>query len=607
MWFENEKIVEIKICTKCSTSFDITDKDLEFYEKISPIFGWTKYLIPTPTLCPDCRAQRRFSARNERNLYKRKCDATGKDILSIFSPDKKNIVYSADYWWSDKWNPLDYGKDFDFSRPCFTQFQELMESVPLLNLLWANNENSEYINLTADCKNCYIVMESSNDEDCYYGYWLQQSKNCCDCSFIHQCENSYEIQNCFFCYHLIFSNNSESCSYGGYLNDCKWCKNCFFCVNLVNKEYCILNVQYTKEEYLKITQKLFENLEKNREPFIEQFEKLCSTAIKKYAHVEKIENSTGDYLKETKNCLHCFHSYDAQDCKYGEHVFRNAKEIVDANTIGRDSSLVYESINTAIDTARNSFCMVCWSSHDLLYCFHCFNNGHLFGCVGLTNKEYCIFNKQYTKVEYEKLVPKIIEHMKKTGEWGQFFPSSISAFGYNESDAMNYFPMTPSPTVLLPKTEGSSALHQVYLSPLPLGEVGWGISPLPLENLRWGFFNWSYYESPVTKVEKVIPAEALPEKIADIPDDILNWSIECEFTKRPYRIIQQELEFYRLHKLPIPHFHPDIRHSQRLAKRNPPKLYERKCAKCEVTVVSTYSPEKTDVIYCENCYTSLVI
>jgi hypothetical protein len=27
-------------------------------------------------------------------------------------------------------------------------------------------------------------------------------------------------------------------------------------------------------------------------------------------------------------------------------------------------------------------------------------------------KEYCILNKQYTKEEYEILVPKIIEHMK---------------------------------------------------------------------------------------------------------------------------------------------------------------------------------------------------
>jgi len=35
----------------------------------------------------------------------------------------------------------------------------------------------------------------------------------------------------------------------------------------------------------------------------------------------------------------------------------------------------------------------------------------------LKDSEYCILNKQYTKEEYNKLVPKIIEKMRETGEW----------------------------------------------------------------------------------------------------------------------------------------------------------------------------------------------
>ena len=37
-----EKTVETKKCKQCNISFDITDKDLEFYEKVSPIFEWKK-------------------------------------------------------------------------------------------------------------------------------------------------------------------------------------------------------------------------------------------------------------------------------------------------------------------------------------------------------------------------------------------------------------------------------------------------------------------------------------------------------------------------------------------------------------------------------------
>jgi hypothetical protein len=104
----NEKLVETKNCPHCRATFPITDMDLEFYDKVSPVFNGKKYAIPTPTLCPDCRQQRRLSFRNIRKLYKRKCDATEKDIVSIYSPDKPFTVYNQDYWWSDAWSPLDY-------------------------------------------------------------------------------------------------------------------------------------------------------------------------------------------------------------------------------------------------------------------------------------------------------------------------------------------------------------------------------------------------------------------------------------------------------------------------------------------------------------------
>jgi hypothetical protein len=57
-------------------------------------------------------------------------------------------------------------------------------------------------------------------------------------------------------------------------------------------------------------------------------------------------------------------------------------------------------------------------------------------------KEYCILNKQYSKEEYEALVPKIIEHMRTTGERGEFFDPSLSAFGYNETAAQDYFSLS---------------------------------------------------------------------------------------------------------------------------------------------------------------------
>lgn len=107
-------------------------------------------------------------------------------------------------------------------------------------------------------------------------------------------------------------------------------------------------------------------------------------------------------------------------------------------------------------------------------------------------------------------------------------------------------------------------------------------------------------------MEKTIPADKIPNDITKIPDDILNWAIICEATGKLFRITKQELEFYRKHNLPIPKKHPDERHLDRMALRNPSKLYERKCNQCGTTMPTTYAPERPERVYCEACYTKEV-
>jgi hypothetical protein len=161
-----EKTIETKQCKKCNSKFDITDKDLEFYDKISPVFlspdstesGLKKFQIPTPNFCPDCRQQRRLSFRNERSLYRRKSDGTGKDIISMYSPDKNVKVYENSYWWSDNWDAISYGRDFNFDKTFFEQFDELLKEVPKINLYLQEAENSPYSNFETSIKNCYLTI-----------------------------------------------------------------------------------------------------------------------------------------------------------------------------------------------------------------------------------------------------------------------------------------------------------------------------------------------------------------------------------------------------------------------------------------------------------------
>src|SRR3989338_9209317 len=93
-----------KSCRQCGLNYEITEDDLSFYNKISPILAGKKYPLPPPTLCPDCRNQRRLAFRNERKLFARKCDATGSQIMSIYAPGKPYKIYDQNYWLGDKWD-----------------------------------------------------------------------------------------------------------------------------------------------------------------------------------------------------------------------------------------------------------------------------------------------------------------------------------------------------------------------------------------------------------------------------------------------------------------------------------------------------------------------
>jgi hypothetical protein len=54
----------------------------------------------------------------------------------------------------------------------------------------------------------------------------------------------------------------------------------------------------------------------------------------------------------------------------------------------------------------------------------------------------CILNTSYSTQEYSCEREKIIDHMKSTGEWGQFFPGSFAPNTYDESWSSFYFPLS---------------------------------------------------------------------------------------------------------------------------------------------------------------------
>ena len=564
-------------CRHCTAAFTIFPEDLTFYEEVSPVINGKKLLIPPPTLCPDCRQQRRIAFRNAHVLYRRKCDLTGKSIVSILSPDKPFKVYGHDEWWSDKWDPLGFGRPFDFSKPFFGQFHELMLVVPRMAVSSKDSENSDYVAIGGGDRNCYMVSPCFNSEDCYYGDSVYSCRDTVDGLLCEGLELSYNCINCKDGYRLISSQDCVNCRSSAYLLDCTGSEDCICCFGLKNKRFCIQNIQLTEAEYRARAIGFLQPIsERGSREMQKRLTQLAVGLPHRAIHQTMSEDCTGDYFIQSNRCHDSYDLKRCEDVRYCYRVF-DAKSCYDISKSGIESlELGYELMNTGYGTFRQIFSHASWACSESAYLDHCQSCQYCFGCIGLKHKKYCILNRQYSKEEYEDLLPKIIEHMRKTPlrspdgssagqEWGEFFPIGISPFGYNETIAQEYFPLSRD----------------------EVKKCGW---------------NWSDYESPIPAVDKTINASDLPDTSDEIPDDILNWAIRSDASKRPFRIIRKELEFYRTMRLPIPRLHPDERHMARLAKRKPRKLWPRSCGKCGKAMTVAFAPERKEKVLCEKCY-----
>ncbi|MFA6189893.1 MAG: hypothetical protein WC711_00020 [Candidatus Staskawiczbacteria bacterium] len=572
---------ENKICQNCEQDFIIEPDDFAFYEKMK---------VPAPTWCPECRMQRRLLFRNERFLYKRKSDFSGKEIFSMRPQEADIKVYENDVWYSDKWNPMDYGQEYDFSKSFFEQLLDLYRKVPIFALSTLYGVNSDYSNNYTGAQNCYLIFNSDYAEDCMYSVGIDNCKRCINNARIDKsenCANNFFVNSSFQIFFSIECVNSMNL---WFCRDCVGCNDCVGCVGLRNKKYGIFNQQYSKEEYRAELEKL--NFGSNK--FIKDFsKKVYGLWIKtpvKYMRGFKNSNVSGEYINNSKNSHNVYAVFNVENMKYCNNM-QTAKDCYDYSTWGAGAEMMYECTMCGIGANNIKFCIECWSEvMNLEYCLYCQSSSDLFGCVGLRSKQYCILNKQYTKEEYEALVPKIKKQMEEMPykdaqgieyRYGEFFPPVFSNIFYNHSFAYEYFPITKD-----------EAKEKGYL---------------------WKEDNKRGYAFTIKSTD-------LPDDIKETPNSIVNEIISCEeWESSPdeamhhnctevFRILPAELEFYKHFSLPVPRKCPNSRYYDLIKWRNPMKFYHRKCMKegCNNEFETSYAPDRPEIVYCEACYNNEV-
>jgi len=584
---------QTKTCKRCGSEFTLKPEDFTVYEK---------HEVPPPTWCPACRLQRRLLWRNEWAFYKRTCDLCKKEILAMYPPDAPHPVYCRPCWYSDKWDASQYAQDYDFSRPFFEQFRELLNKVPQIAIQVSNSVNCDYANQIANCKNCYLITSGSDNEDCMYSFRILNCKNVLDSFVTVQSQLSYECKQCLESSRLKFAEectDSVDCSF---VYDVRGSQNCFMSSNLRRSSYVFRNEQLSKEEYKKRMEEIDTGSYRKLREYKEEFEELLKSSVRRFALEKNTVDCSGNGITNSKNSKHCFHINNLEDSSYC-YMVNDAKDSHDINNGCCIMEKNYEVSTTGAHSYDIRLSADIWpEARNVTYSQSCRDDvENLFGCVALRKKKYCILNKEYSKEEYEELLPKIKAHMDempykdkkgRTYPFGEFFPPELSLFSYNDSSAQDFFPLDKG------RAEAKG-------------------------------FLWRGQEKNIHK-PTVMP-EDLPDHIRDADESILKEIVGCEHEGKcnhrctgAFRITPAEFAFYKDRNIALPRLCPNCRHYERLRTRNPYYLWRRKCMcrgsasegekyknkqehshgknPCPNEFETSYEPGKEHVVYCDNCY-----
>lgn len=552
-------------CPQCSKTFDIVDDDLHFYLRLD---------VPLPTLCSVCRSQRRLVWRNERTLYQRQCDLCKKQIISIYAPQQPFTVYCYECWYSDRWDAQKFGRPIDWNKPFFPQFQALQREVPRLYAMVVDNENSEYTNGSAYNKNCYLIFVSDHNEGCSYSYGIYDSRDTYDCLNCSKLELCYECIGCTNCYDVQYAIDSANCNSASFIIDCKGVQHAFMSYGLRNCEYVWENQHISPKEYQRRLAEIHFDSYRTIQKLKEQFQELKKKHTFKYYHGLNNEQFSGDYIERSRKSFECFESYELENCKFITHG-NKIRDCYDCYVTVDQSELCYEIVSgICLYNVKCSYSF--WHGRDSMYCDSCVSCTNIFGCVGLRKGNYSILNRVYPEGEYQQLRRRLIEHMKKTREYGEFFPVVLSPFAYNETAAADQFP--------LKETE--------------VKQRGW----------RWQPQEQKLY----------LPSRyRFPDAITTVKDNVTEYDLSCQACRKNFKVLANELGWYRRQNVPLPRNCFDCRHRKRLHDRNPRALWHRRCqctqpehdhhGQCAHEFETSYSSENPTLVYCEECYTRSVV
>lgn len=593
-------IVNMSECKYCSSKYPLYSIEKEQYDK---------YAFKYTDICPTCNFKSLYSYINDKHLYNRKDSKTGKNLISILSEDYNWEVIDANNYRIQLVDDLWFKYSKEIWPDIFDDFLKLYNDFPKPSRLvfqWV--ENGDFSSHVGTSKNLYLsYCVFSECEDIYYSLKITDSKNVFDSYHIASSSNIYSSHTIGTSHDVSFSRNSVDCSGLLFCSDMNNCKECIFCCNQVNKSYMVYNKQYTKEEYESIKKWIYEKLwDYNSFKFL------------KNKFQEFLDQNLSDATINMNNCQKVngeatFYSFNSVNVFAGTWVSNSANVMIGGDFSDDKWNNIINSLefwtncensicafSFGYNTYNVNYCGFVSSSSNIDYCFDMEWCEDCLFCVWLRNKKYCILNKQYTKQEYFKLREEIVNHLKYTGKWGENIAFSSSPFPYNDTLSYDIFKVN--------KVIYSDGKEEIIDE-----NAVWTVNVLwdsfisdAIYDMWWNEkikIKWRTKNKEINIPEnmKILKSENIAN-INQVWNDILDKTIICEESGRPFRIIKQELDYLKKKWFPIPRVHQENRIDKILSDRPKWQMHVWICDNCHKESLTVFKNKPKYKVFCPACY-----
>ncbi|MBI4598774.1 hypothetical protein HY734_01090 [Candidatus Uhrbacteria bacterium] len=548
-----------RTCKLTGETWTMDEEEISWYRKFN---------VPPSNVSPLTRWKTAISFYAGYQWWWNKHAKTGKPVLTYVHPATGLAVLPDIEWFQEDFS--DQGRECDSSQPFFAQFRELQKTVPVLATL--NNtemQNSIAMVSNGDVNSYFVVACVSRDSFFSIngiGERFMEASNAREIHDAFRVVDSENIRN------ARYALASKNCHNASFLFDCRDVSDSFFAWNQRHKQYLWFNEQLMKEEWeRRIAEVDLSSRAVLKEYERQFFELVGAQAIWPDMFNVNAEESTGEYLSNVYNCKNCFLVWNgARDLYWVIHGYDRAERCAFVTGTYSASDLYY-----CCTVANSSNCLFSFhiiGCRNMEYSMQCFNCEDCFGCIGLRNKKFHIFNKSYSEEEYWKKVDEIKTAMLERGEYGEFFPLTMTH---------GYLPQSGPGLYLMCEDQEYVRLGWQAFDPESHGAIG----------------------QDLAQAQQPLSTDTIPDRFGGPVEEWAGKPILDAKLGRRFSFIKPELAYYKEHGLPLPDEHFISRVQNVVWMSNGASFEDRTCGSCGTVVripKNKIFPNRR--VFCQPCY-----